>query len=336
MRKGRRVLGTVRTDELDAVVLCGNVQLTTQALRRLLGKGIETAFLTRGGAFLGRLSAQTGKNAELRRTQYARLEEEETRLDLACRFVRGKLKNQRALLLRYQRKRKSEKIARSLVSIRRMVGRLDEVSAMDSIRGVEGKAAADYFGVFGELLSAPGISFEGRKRRPPPDPTNILLSFGYTLLGNLIQGYVELAGLDPYLGALHEVSYGRPSLALDLLEEWRPVVVDAAVLRALNTGALAKRHFLPVDEDDAPVEEEWEREELAEHGDAGGARRKLILTPEGSKRWFTAYERRLGERTYYEQQGRQLSYRQAIREQVYLLARHLRDEEPYGPYVSRG
>lgn len=333
VRKGRKELESVPLEELERLVLCGQVQITTQAIRALLQHGVDTALLTQSGAFLGRLTGATAGNAELRRTQYRQLSNPEFQLALARRVVEGKLRNQRAVLMRFQRRRPNERVARALVSMRLMIERLETAETLDELRGFEGKGAADYFGAFGCLISVPEVTFERRARRPPPDPVNILLSFGYTLLGHLVQGYAELAGLDPYLGALHATAHGRPSLALDLMEEMRPVVVDGAVLRAVNTRTVRARDFIPVDLEEAPVEDAWERADA----DAGGPapRGRLSLTPSGARRWFSVYERRLAEVVYYPAQDRRLTWRQVIREQVYLFARHLRAEADYVPFPYR-
>lgn len=334
VRKGRSTLQSLLLDKLEQVVLCGNVQITTQAMRALLRRGIDTAFLNLGGAFLGRLSGPLGKNIELRRVQHRRLDDPSTVQDLARRFVAGKLANSRALLRRHQREHADDRLARAQVAIRLLLERVSEAATLDELRGLEGRAAAEYFGAFPALVRAEGIEFTGRLRRPPPDPVNILLSFGYTLLGNLVQGFCELAGLDPYIGSLHAIRYGRPSLALDLIEEMRSVVVDVAVLRAINTRALRPADFVPASEEDAPAEEAWEREE-AEHEDEARPRRKLLLTGDGVKRWIAAFEKRLGEQVYYPLQDRRLSYRQILQEQVWLLARHLKGEAEYEPFLVR-
>ena len=338
IRKGRAALDSVRLATLEQVVLCGNVQITPQALRAVLREGVDTVLLNRGGAFVGRVGGGAGRHIELRRAQFCRLEEPAFALELARRCVRGKLRNQRALLARYQRTRRDDRIARALVSIRLMLERLPAAGSLDELRGVEGRAAAEYFGAFPALLTAPGVDFPGRKRRPPPDPLNILLSFGYTLLGNLVQGNVELAGADPYLGALHAPERGRPSLALDLMEEWRPVVVDAAVLKVVNTRVIRPDDFTPAEGEDAEeavMEEAWERQEAEQAGqDAPPMRRRLLLSAQGSRQWFTAYERRLEEVDDYPEQARRMSYRQIIRQQVYLLCRHLMGEGEYEPFIQ--
>ncbi|MBM4318968.1 MAG: CRISPR-associated endonuclease Cas1, partial [Deltaproteobacteria bacterium] len=166
--KGPSELAALRLDELEQVVLCGNVQLTTQAIRVLLARGIDTAFLDLGGRFLGRLAGPLGKNIELRRLQHRRLSDPEVMLGLARRFVAGKIANCRILLQRQQRNRPDERIARALVAMRLAAEKVPAAQAPDELLGLEGQAAASYFGAFPALLVAPGIEFTRRLRRPPP------------------------------------------------------------------------------------------------------------------------------------------------------------------------
>ena len=335
IRKSKKKLESVRVDEIEQLVLCGQIQVTTQAIRALLRHGGETAFLTQSGRFLGRLVRSTGKNIELRRVQLRKLDDPEFVLDLARRIVTGKLQNQRGLLLRYQSRRPHERVAQSLVALRLLTERVEHAPDLDTLRGLEGRGAVEHFAGLSALITAPGIEFTKRLRRPPPDPVNILLSFGYTLLGNFVQGCCELASLDPHMGALHATDYGRPSLALDLIEEMRPVIVDTTVLRAINTKTIRPTDFVPVDAEETPAEDKWIQDQIeTTQGQAPiEESRRLLLTPDGSRKWFATYERRLNEQTYYPYQGRRLTYRQILREQVYRMARHLREEEPYEPFV---
>lgn len=233
---------------------------------------------------------------------------------------------------------RSDDVARALVQMRLSMDKVRTAPDLDTVRGHEGAAAAAYFGVLDELIRADGIRFPGRVRRPPTDPANILLSFGYTLLTRLMHGALEIAGLDPYLGALHARANNRPSLALDLIEELRPVIVDTVVLSTLNKRIVRAADFLPVEDEDAPIEELWEREENRRHESADDVaatrRRTLVLSQEGVRRWLVQYERRLQEISLYAPQARQLSYRQIVQEQVYRFARQVRGEEEYQPYLA--
>jgi len=327
--KRRVVLDEVPLDGLDQLVLLGNVQLTHAATRALLEQGTDVALLTGGGRFLGRIGQGRGRNIALRRAQFRRLEEEATVLDLSRRFIQGKLQHLRMHLGRVQRNRPDPALARAATMIRRAEERLPDAARHDQLLGLEGTASAAYFGAFGSLLRAPGMVFTGRRRRPPPDPVNVLLSFGYTLLGNLMHSHVETVGLDPYLGALHRPEHGRPSLALDLIEEFRPIIVDMAVVRAINTRTIVPADFHREEGVDA-VEDSWEDEERRDEGEAPA--RRLVFGALGVRKWLAAYERRLDERTRYGPEGLRLTYRQIMREQVYALARSLEDGTPYVPF----
>lgn len=329
--KNRQEIDQVALADLEQVVLLGNVGMSSHAMRSLLAQGVDLALLSAGGSYLGRLSSGMSRNIDLRRAQFRRLEDPVFALDLARRFVRGKLRNLRTHLGRHQRSRPDDTVAAAMVSIRRATERLPDAADLDTLLGLEGQASSAYFGALGRLFRAPGIRFDRRIRRPPPDPVNVLLSFGYTLLGNVVQGYVELAGLDPHLGALHRPEYGRPSLALDLIEEFRPVIVDMTVVRVINTRTITPADFLTVGEE-APIEDEWEREEAEDTGVP--APRRLLFTPAGVKKWVTAFERRLLDRVAYPPSGLQLTYRQVLREQVYRLARHLKGEGEYEPFEA--
>lgn len=332
IRKGKERLGRVPLDELEQVSLSGRIEITSAALHALLRRGVSLDLMSRAGAWAGRLAPAVGRNIGLRRRQFAVLEEEDAKLMFAKAIVRGKIANSRTLLTRYQRRRKDEGLARALVSMRRARDRLEGANTLDKVRGFEGTAAAAYFGCFDILLTAPGVTFPGRKRRPPPDPVNILLSFGYTLLLSLVQGLIEQAGMDPYLGALHAPEYGRPSLALDLMEEFRSVVVDAAVLDVINHRKITPQDFTPVEDGDAPVEEEWEREDGAEN--EARPKRRLIMHQDASRRWLAAFHHRLSARTWYPPRQQRLSYRQVVREQIYSFARALEDGD-YAPFPYR-
>jgi len=333
IKKGGHVLKTMRFDDLEQVVICGNVQVSAHALRSFLQRSLDVSFMTLGGRYLGKLTAPGSGNIELRRQQYRKIDNEQGfRLDIASTIVAGKLKNQRALLLRNSKKAPKE-VTRAVLRLRRLRERAIEARNLETLRGFEGSGASAYFSVFSKLLKVPGMEFQARLKRPPPDPVNILLSFGYTLLTHLVHGYIELAGMDPYLGCLHDTAYGRPSLALDLIEEFRPVIVDAAVLRVVNTRAIGPSDFIRATDEDPVVEEEWEREELESSTDPGKKpSRRILLTPLGTKKWFAMFERRLSEKTFYPRLGVRLAYRQVLREQVYRFARRLKQEDDYLPY----
>ena len=218
------------------------------------------------------------------------------------------------------------------------------IQDLDSLRGLEGKASAAYFEGFSRGFLAEGVSFSKRVRRPPTDPVNALLSLGYTLLFNSVMGAVSLVGFDPYLGALHAVDYGRPSLALDLMEEWRPLVVDTLVLSVFNLKSLTLEDFVKTGEiehdsgrdvfEDEGVSESADRTEGTDG--KGDVTLPVKLTDAGFRKFIVQFERKMHQKIKHHLTQQQLSYRDCIREQVRHFARVVRGEEKrYQPMISR-
>jgi len=331
VRKGKVTLASERVDGLERLVLAGLVHVTAHAIRALLAHHVDVVWQNLGGRHLGRLVSTGGRNAALIRRQFERCAEPEFALALARAFVAGKLLNQRRLLERHRGERSPAMVA-GIVQLRALGERVDSVTEVDVLRGLEGAGAAAYFGAFGDLLKVEGIEWRGRIRRPPNDPVNVLLSFGYTLLTHRLAGMIETAGLFPYIGVLHEARQGRPSLALDLIEEFRPVVVDALVVRTLNRRELRLSDFTRTQEN-ADIEAEWARAQRGEDEAPDPSERTLELSREGSKRWFMAMERRLNERFDYPATGQSLTLSQILQAQVWRLARHFEGTSDYEPYV---
>ncbi len=218
---------------LEQLVVFGNVTVSTAVIRALLDRGSGVVYLSRGGKLLGRLQSTVSKNIPLRWAQFNAASDENTRLNIAKDIVRGKLHNQRALLQRSGREGR-EGLEETIRHMRALVKRVDRAVTLDELRGIEGAGAAAYFRQWPRLIKTFGFPFPGRVRRPPTDPVNSLLSFGYVLLMNQVLTACEIVGFDPYVGFLHMDRYGRPALALDLMEEFRPVIVDSLVLSFIN------------------------------------------------------------------------------------------------------
>ncbi len=252
----KQVLARLPVREVEQVVLCGNVQLTTQAAALLLQHEVDVVFLSSYGTFRGRLIKEGSKFARLRHAQLLLSGDERRSLAVAKGIVRAKLGNQRDLLRHIAaevRPMAASQLLAAADGIERM--RYDSQSAQDAdaLRGYEGKAGAFYFGAIGALLDR-SWSFQGRKYYPAPDPFNAALSFGYALLQKDIAAAVQLVGLDPYLGCFHAMQYDRPSLVLDLMEEFRPLTVDRAVLDLVLTGKLDPGEFTFTGNEQRPVE----------------------------------------------------------------------------------
>jgi CRISPR-associated protein Cas1 len=240
----------------------------------------------------------------LRRAQYRRLEEPAFVLDMARGFVRAKLEHQRALLQRHQREAPHPAVTAALAGLEQFLRQVNHKTTLASLRGLEGAATAAYFSGYRRFFD-PVWRFEARQRRPPPDPVNVLLSLGYTLLAELTTSAVRTVGLDPYAGFLHEVVYHRPALGLDLMEEFRPVV-DGLVLWACRGGQITPDDFSP-----------------------GDAERPVVLGERGRRVFLHAFEERMERRFTHPLSGQTLTLRQCLIEQARQIA-HRITEGPAG------
>ena len=305
-------IASVPLVHVDQVILFGNVGLTTPVMTELMKRNIPVVFLTVGGQYKGRLiGAETGFG-QLRLEQYNRAQDPTAALDLARGFVYGKLRNQRALLLRYGRRKEEATLTERAERVGELADKAQRCATLNSLNGCEGKAGAIYFGAFKRLLKHEW-PFDKRVRRPPTDPVNVLLSFGYTMLLHNVQGTVSSVGLDPYVGYLHQIVYNRPSLALDVMEEFRPLVVDSIVMRCLNNEIVRAGHFYAGQSPDRPI----------------------VLDDEGRARFIREFEARLADPFQHPDSDERVTYRRCIELQVRRLARALRGVDTYRPFIVR-
>lgn len=286
----------------SAVIVFGNIVLTLPAMKRLLAAGVDVVFLSQEGRYQGRLVGPLTRFGQLRQQQYDLLRNQAVRLNLARQLVHGKCLNMRTLLQRYNRDLGRAEIAEAVNRLGTLAERARRAGTLNVLRGVEGSASAAYFAVF-RLLLKRDWAFEKRLRRPPPDPVNVLLSLGYTLLTRELEASIAIVGLDPYIGALHETEYGRPSLALDLMEEFRAIVVDSVVLRCLNGELIVPDDFSPGQTPDRPI----------------------VLSDRGMKAFLRAFEERVESTVRHPVTHEQMTYRRVFEIQTRLLARCLRD-----------
>ncbi|MGQ9898532.1 MAG: CRISPR-associated endonuclease Cas4g/Cas1g [Acidobacteriota bacterium] len=307
--KGQTV-DSARLVEISQVNLFGNVQISAQALRALVNREVPILHLSYGGWLQAITGAPPHKNIELRRRQFQAADDPTYCLKLAKAFVGGKIRNSRLLLRRNGRGLSSEVLSQ-LAALRKAV---DKCSDLSSLLGIEGNAAREYFRYFSTMFKPddqPPFDFTGRNRRPPKDPVNALLSFAYGLLVKEIVVAVIGVGFDPYLGFYHQPRYGRPALALDLMEEFRPLVTDSVVITVINNGEIGPSDFI-------------------QRGEA------VALVSRGRKTFIEAFERRLDHLVTHPVFGYQVSYRRVFEIQARLLARTLMGEIPnYIPFVTR-
>lgn len=296
--------------KLDTIFLFGNVHITTPALTELLEHGIELALLTQSGRLKGQLTPPKAKNVLLRMAQYQKSQNLQIALPLARAFVSGKIRNSLALLTRQHRNYPERGFTPYREELDRLLTSVTTAEPLDSLRGFEGTAARHYFAGFA-LACRTELSFEGRRRRPPTDPINALLSFGYTLVGAELTSLLDAMGYDPYIGFFHQLDYGRPSLALDLLEEFRVPAVDRLVLNLTNLRTLQASDFVTDEE-------------------TGGLR----LDRKALGKFFRAYEAHLNKEFTDKNTGITMSLRKAFRQQAERLANHLTKGETYIPFLA--
>jgi len=241
----RRTLAELPPHRVDTIGLLGRVHITSDATRLCLEHGIGVTWLSRNGRFQGRLVPRLSRTADTRLAQYALGQNPDAALDLARTFIAAKLGNGAALLSALRGNRPNRPaLGKAIRYLRRASERAGRAGANDTPLGIEGDAAKTYFRGLSECFDG-GMPFSTRLRRPPPDPVNALLSFSYVLLANRMASLIEAHGLDPYVGFFHTVRSGRPSLALDLIEELRQPVVDRFILRLCNRRQLRADHFQP-------------------------------------------------------------------------------------------
>jgi len=276
-------------------------------------------------------------NAALRVAQVRRMDDAPGRLAVSAAIVRAKILNQRRVVMRAQREGADEEAADVAAALRVSAERAGGCATLDELRGVEGAAAAAYWRAFSRLVRHPELPFRGRSRRPPRDGPNAMLSFGYTFLGTVQQSHVLAAGLDPYVGVFHDVDYNRPSLALDLIEEFRPVAVDALVLTMLNRRQVAAGDFERPDRrrTSEAISEGFEETEQ-EKGDGDGVGEGVHLGEGGRRVFLRAFFDRLREPLGDAGAEGRRSLREQMRVQVQAFLRALRREaHGYACFVWR-
>ena len=246
---GVKVGGTekirVPAHTIDSIYCFGNVTVSTPVIGFCGARGIHLVFLSEYGKFHGRVQGPVSGNILLRRQQFAALEDPVQRTRLCKSILLGKLVNSKLFLQRQKREREDAngRIADAIEALTDAAKDLREAVTIESMRGIEGAAAAAYFSALPDMLQGTTLSFSGRTRRPPEDPVNAVLSFLYTLLKNDVQSALEGVGLDPAAGFLHTLRPGRPALALDMMEELRAPICDRLAIALLNRKQITETSF---------------------------------------------------------------------------------------------
>ncbi len=312
IQKESTILQKVSSDLVEQIVIFGNVHLTTPVINHVLKEGIDCVFCSSYGKYHGRLISNESRFGALRKRQLEFCDNPSTNLAIAVQMVRGKLTNQRTLIMRQNRKKPSGAMVTSIDGLKEAIESLESVDRVDRLMGIEGYGSALYFAAFKNMLKNT-LGFETRRRRPPPDPVNSMLSFGYTLLGYNTQSAISTVGLDPYIGFLHTPDRSRPSLVLDLIEEFRPIIVDSLVLWLVNTGVLGQDDFKQGDD----------------------LKRPVLMREDARKKFIRYYEERVQSSVSHPDGGR-TSYRRCFELQARRLARVLTGQAKlYQPFLVK-
>jgi CRISP-associated protein Cas1 len=325
--KGKQRIDEVPAEGLKRLILVGRLNLTGAVLDFLIQRRVETVFMTPTGRFRARLGIDEHRHVALRQAQYKHLGDPDGSLDTARRIVAGKATNMYQMLLLRGRQYADEDLRTAAAGLKPLIARVEAADTIDRVRGLEGAVARGYFQVFGRLIRNPDFQFNGRNRRPPRDPVNALLSFVYTLLTNEVLSAVNATGLDPYMGALHEVSYGRPSLACDLVEEYRVFLGDRLVLGMINRRAISPDDFIYRDSSQNTFRDDEEMR----------ARRPVEMKPGVASAFISAYETMMNRRISWGESGRRITYRNLLLQQARAFGDALlAPQKTYAPFCWRG
>lgn len=307
IKKEDKTLLQVPIIKISRLLIFGRVSISIPVFELLLKEGIPTAFLSIDGRLKGVLEPVKSKNILLRLRQYERARDEQFRVKIAQSIVLGKIRNQKRLLQRFTHNHPELDFNNELKEIEGILKRVEAKRTLAGILGLEGQATAVYFRGYSKLFKT-ALGFEERTRRPPRNQVNSLLSLGYTLLTNEYFSLTAALGFDPYLGFYHGIGYGRPSLALDLVEELRNPVIDNLVLELISKRMLKAEDFI---------------------GDDYGG---FFLTSEGKKVFFIQYERRMNREFLHPKNKKPTNIRKVMREQVYSLMKAVEENKPYEPF----
>ncbi|SFM73855.1 CRISPR-associated endonuclease Cas1 [Thermodesulforhabdus norvegica] len=321
--RGRQKIGEIPLRGLKQLVLVGRSSFSGAVLDVLIRERIETVLLTPEGRFRARLVVDEHAHVERRRAQYLVLSDPEASLNVARKIVSAKLRDMAHFLMRKSEGGKEELLRESAIQIRALARLAEETPSLETLRGLEGHGSSVYFSVFSRLIGNKSFFFEERSRRPPRDPVNAMLSFVYTLLTGEVLTAVQSVGLDPYLGALHAVEYGRPSLACDLVEEWRTFMGERFVLRLINLGMVKPEDFVFRTSVAADGVDE---EDLRKN-------RPVEMKPAMLRAFLQAYEKWMQTRLRCPLTGQKRNFRGLIHDQSRRFARFLLGEDDeYRPF----
>lgn len=308
LQKENKTLLDVQCHKIDAVLIFGNVQFTTQAVNELCDQGIEMSILSRNCRLKGQISSPFTKNIELRLMQFKQYWNDNFRLDISKIFLEGKIQNSLNFIRRFAYNHPEIGLSEEISEILKRKKSIDAAEGLDQLFGIEGSASRAHFKALGKMVLKE-FMFEHRSKRPPKDPVNALLSLSYTMIYNEISSLLDGLGFDPYLGYFHYPDYGRASLASDLMEEFRTPVGEGFTLNMINRGILKSKDFYT-----SPTG-------------------SVLLKRAALKRYFAEYETFLTREMEYPKAEKKTGFRKLFRFQAEKMAKAIQGTGSYTPFV---
>jgi len=304
--KNRQTLLEIPFAHVENIAVIGNVQITAQALQAFLTQGINISYFSFSGKYLGSTSSEESRNIFLRLAQYEMYQKTEERLKVARKIVANKIENQIAMIKGYRWENSSQQWKNEITQLEKLKQKAEEAQKANELLGLEGKASNVYFQAYGRMFKCKFV-FSGRNRRPPRDPINVIISLGYTFLTKEVSSALEAESFEMYLGFLHGIRYGRKSLPLDIVEEFRQPVVDRMTLKLFN-----KR--------------------MIQEFDFGFEDDRVLLNEEGFRKFCQEFERRM---TTENDSGVSLNYRSIIQRQAKNLKKAIQEKGGYQPFCQK-
>ena len=305
---------SIPIENIDNIVIFGEIQLSTACMHNLLSRGIHVTFLSKKGSYFGRLESTNNINIDRQREQFRKTDDKNFSLSIAKKFIKGKATNQRTLLIRANKTLKNEFLSHITTTMFDFIKNIDTSKTLEQLMGVEGYLAKLYFNSINCIIDKK-YSFKTRTRRPPKDPFNAVISFGYTLLHYEIFSALVTKGLNPYAAFLHSNRHKHPALCSDLMEEWRAILVDSLAIALLNNNKITQEDF---DFDEK----------------SGG----VFLNKKACSKFVEQFEKRLRQEvSYIAEVPYKMSFRRIIEYQITLLIKALEnnDTDIYKPVLIR-
>lgn len=312
--KVNKEIESIPIELIDGVMIFGNIQVSTQSIHKLLSKGINITYLSKKGYNFGRLENSNKVNIERQRLQFKKSEDIFYSLEISKKFIEGKIRNQRTVLLRVNKQLKNKEIKEKIELMKRYIAKIEYVDDIESLMGMEGFCAKIYFDSLNYILNEE-YRFKNRSKRPPRDPFNSIISFGYALLYNEVFNILGSKGLNPYVAFLHKDRNKHAALCSDIMEEFRPILIDTLSIYLLNNDKIIKEDFI-----------------------FNVKNNSVLLNKDGVSKVVSEFEKRILQKvSYVKEINYKMNFREIIEYQISLLINSLMQDNPkiYKPVLIR-